>query len=224
MSARSSSSAAQRSHLRVVEGGGDSQRPSFASDDEIIAAVERGDNRLAGQLYDRLIPIVDTTIYRLLGRRETDHDDLVQCTFEQVVLTITRKKFARACSLTTWAATVAAHVALNALRSRTRERRVVDRHAGYDADAVQPQASQNPEREVGAKRDLERLRQNLAAMDPDKAETVVLHDVLGHELAEVATTMGVTVAAAQSRLARGRRELIARMEHHDSAGSGGREP
>ena len=40
---------------------------------------------------------------------------------------------------------------------------------------------------------------------------LVLHDVLGHNLAEVAEMSGITVAAAQSRLVRGRREFLKRM-------------
>ena len=49
-------------------------------------------------------------------------------------------------------------------------------------------------------------------MKPEHAETVFLHDVLGHQLAEVALIMRVSVAAATSRLVRGRRELYRRVD------------
>jgi DNA-directed RNA polymerase specialized sigma24 family protein len=48
-------------------------------------------------------------------------------------------------------------------------------------------------------------------MKPERAETVFLHDVLGHDLAEIALLTRVSVAAAQSRLVRGRRELRHRL-------------
>ena len=47
-------------------------------------------------------------------------------------------------------------------------------------------------------------------MSPDQAQTILLHDVLGHPLAEVAKIMGVTAAAAQRRLSRGHQELMRR--------------
>ncbi len=47
-------------------------------------------------------------------------------------------------------------------------------------------------------------------MNADQAQTLLLHDVLGHGLVEVASMMGVTVAAAQRRLSRGHQELLRR--------------
>lgn len=181
------------------------------TDEELIEAFERGDRDVAEQLYDRLIGVVEGTLYRVLGARGVDHDDLVQAAFEQIVMTLARRRFARACSLSAWASTVTAHVALNALRSRRRERGVLDRICDPEVETGRAHAKDNVEQQAGAREQLERLRQHLAAMDPAKAATVLLHDVLGHDLAEIAVLTGASVAAAQSRLVRGRRELRRRM-------------
>ena len=107
----------QRPKLRAVQGGG-APNAGPISDEQLIDAVQRGDSRVADELYRRLSAVVDRTLYKVFGRREPDHDDIVQMAFEQIVETLTRQQFARACSLETWAARVAGHVGLNALRSR----------------------------------------------------------------------------------------------------------
>ena len=80
--------------------------------------MRRGDSRVADELYRRLSGVVDRTLYKIFGRRESDHDDIVQMAFEQVVETLSRQQFAGACSLETWASRVASHVGLNALLVR----------------------------------------------------------------------------------------------------------
>jgi RNA polymerase sigma-70 factor, ECF subfamily len=182
------------------------------SDEALIEAVARGDSRVAGELYDRLVRVVDRTLYRIFGRREPDHDDLVQATFEQIIITLTKRRFAGACSLSSWASTVASHVGLNALRSRRRERRVLS--WGDDADRTLHVASQEAdlEHQAGVRKEIDRVRSHLASMDIAKATTVLLHDVFGHDLAEIAVLTGVSVSAAQSRLVRGRKELLSRLD------------
>ncbi len=204
-----STASVRRSSLRVVARGGAPAEPS-PSDEHLIEAVQRGDDRVSAEIYDRLLPVVDRTLYRVFGRREPDHDDLIQAAFEQIIITLSRQSYARACSLRTWASTVASHIGLNALRGRRRERRVVDRSVELHGD-VAP-ASIDLEREVSARAQLAAVREQLASMSQKRAHTLFLHDVLGHDLAEIAVMTGVSVAAAQSRLVRGRHELMRRLE------------
>ena len=62
-------------------------------------------------------------------------------------------------------------------------------------------------REAGVRQELYQLRYVLSRMSPKLAQTVVLHDALGHSVAEIATLTSTSVSAAQSRLVRGRRKL-----------------
>ena len=216
---RSTASVRRSSSLRVVARGG---TPADAppTDEQLIEAVQRGDDRVSAEIYDRLLPVVDRTLYRVFGRREPDHDDLIQSAFEQIIITLSRQSYARACSLRTWASTVASHIGLNALRGRRRERRVVDRSVELHGD-VAP-AYIDLEREVGARSQLAAVREQLANMSQKRAHTLFLHDVLGHDLAEIAVMTGISVAAAQSRLVRGRHELMRRLEK--SPKRAGRQP
>jgi RNA polymerase sigma-70 factor (ECF subfamily) len=200
--------------LRAVPAVGQPALPPARSDAELVAAVITGDAAVAGELHDHLVAVVNQTLYRVLGRRESDHDDLIQATFEQVVRSLVRRNFAGGCSLRTWAARIATHVALNALRSRTRERRRVD-HGESDRVESAPDSRVHP----ASRPELGLVRQVLAAMSRDKAEVLVLHDAHGYTLAEIAEMLEVSVAAAQSRLVRGRDEFRSRYERR--AGSAG---
>jgi RNA polymerase sigma-70 factor (ECF subfamily) len=179
-------------------------------DHELISALLAGDPGAGPELYDRLVRVVEWTILRVTGRRLADHEDLVQSAFEQIVISLYRQRFARACALTSWASSISCHVALNALRSQQRSRRwLLPEQALPELERAA--SGSDVEGEVGARRELERVRSHLARMKPERASAVILHDVNGLELKELAAVMGVSVAAAQSRLSRGRRELGERL-------------
>jgi RNA polymerase sigma-70 factor (ECF subfamily) len=202
---------------------------ALLDDEALIEAVIGGDTRRARQLHDRLISAIDPTLYRVLGRREPDHDDLVQVTLEQIVITLRQGRFARGCSLSTWASAIAARVAFNALRSRRSARRVFDvvelAEVVDDRDALDDRVVGDAEREMGIRSRIRLAQIHLMEMNPEKAMVLVLHDVLGHDLAEIAAMLGLSVAAAQSRLVRARREFLKRTQAADEvteegAGSG----
>ena len=90
--------------------------------------------------------------------RAADHDDLVQASFEQIVKTLTTRRFARACSLRTWASSIAANVGLNALRSKVRERRVIDRNETAAEASERSFARDDPERDLTLRREIARVR------------------------------------------------------------------
>ena len=207
---RRTSGALDRNRLRVVDGGAAAPAPQ-QSDSDLIDAFERGEGHACEQLYDRLIGVVEGTLWKVLGRRDEAHDDLVQAAFEQIVLTLQKRRFARACSLASWASSVTTHIAFNVLRSRTRERRVVDRGRDGSHEANSKSAWTDIEREASARQMLHRVRSHLAEMNKNYATTLFLHDVMGHELSEIAVLTDVSVAAAQSRLVRARKELRRRL-------------
>ena len=179
------------------------------TDEQLVEAVQRGDSTIPDQLYHRLVDAVDVTLYRIFGRREPDHEDLIQLAFEQIVLTLSRRSYAGACSLRTWATAVTSRVAFNVLRARRRERAVVV--PALDEPPESGVIGSDGECQSLARAELERLRVQLARMKPERAQTVFLHDALGHELAEITTMEGISVATAQSRLVRGRKELYKRL-------------
>lgn len=189
--------------------GGDASGANAESSDELlVAGLLAGESWAATALYDRLEPVVDRALRRVL--QSNDHDDLIQIVFERIVRTLVERKFAGACSLSTWATAIAAHVGIDALRARVRERAMVWDDRARGAEIAARTSSGNLERQLEARAEIAELQGILSTIDPAQAETVLLHDVYGHELSEIAILMSVSVSAAQSRLVRGRKELLRR--------------
>lgn len=182
-------------------------RAPVLDDAEILEGVRRGDVTAASALHDRARPQVDRTIQRLLGRRDRDHEDLAQLSLIGLVRSL--RGFRGECSLDTWTSRVTAHTVFKELRRRRTERKVFD--VTVDASMLDVSLV-DPDRDASMRSALHRVRHHLAAIDSVKAWTVLLHDVSGYDLREIAEITEVSVAAAQTRLVRGRRELHARIE------------
>ncbi len=201
--------------LRLVEraapGSAPAPKPAPDSmppldDARLLAAIQSGDEDAAAELYDRLRPRVDMTIRALVGPGHSEHDDLAQQSFVEIVMSFGRWR--GECTLETWAATIAARTVFKYLRRRTTERK-------YFGEAKEPAFEQpspaSLKRQVVARDMAGRIRRVLEEMEPAKAEAFLLHDVCGFDAREVAGIASISEAAAHARIARGRRELQERL-------------
>jgi RNA polymerase sigma-70 factor (ECF subfamily) len=197
--------------LVALPGGGSSQAEvQDFSDQQIIEGLVAGQAWAAEAFYDRVSGVVERTLRRIIQSPEADREDLQQVTLERVVQSLVDRRFSGACSLTTWASAIAGHVGIDALRSRVRERNLFRNDADAEGQAQVKIEGATLEGRLEARSDIEQIQRLLGSMKPEHAKTLVLHDALGHELSEIAVIMGVSVAAAQSRLVRGRKELLRR--------------
>src|SRR5271170_2457495 len=172
-------------------------------DIELLAALRAGDAGAATALHDRARPQVERTIRRLLGHRDVDHEDVAQQAMIELVSTIDR--YRGECSLDSWTSTITAHAVYKHIRRRRTERRIF---GALDAQMLADTCSSSrTSRDAVLRSAMERVRAHLTALDESKAWTFVLHDVCGYDLREIAQITGVSVAAAQTRLVRGRREV-----------------
>lgn len=197
-------SASVRAHLRLVPSAvrppAEAHGPTL-DDSELLAALKGGDPTAATALYDRTQAIVGRTVSRLLGRRDCDVEDVEQLAFIELVNTI--GNFRGDCPLDAWVSVVSARVVYKHIRRRRLERQLFG--------AMPPQSlahvSEVTRRELVFRDALRRVQEHLVHVDPNRSWTFLLHDVYGYDLKEVAGITSVSVAAAQSRLVRGRREV-----------------
>ena len=197
--------------LTVVAGSAPpaDDRRATQSDEAILAAVRRGDAAVAGDFYWRIKPVVERTVRRLFGKFDCDGEDVVQIALVQIIESL--PSYRGECPLDAWVSAVSANVVYKHIRRRRLERRIFE-----DAlDGPEPAA---PSSSGGVHRMLvrdatRRISEHLIAMRPDRSWAFLLHDVCGYSLDEIAHICGVSVAAAQSRLVRGRRDL------HDRIGA-----
>ena len=195
--------------LRLVHrnpGDGVEVAPAPRMDDtRLLAALRAGDVSAATAFYERSRPIVDRTVRRLLGRPDQDQQDISQQVMVEIVRSIDR--YRGECPFDAWISTVAAHVVYKRLRQRKMERRVL----AVETLPVDVEAADQPARSTLLRSIVERVSQHLRQIESRRAWAFVLHEVHGYDLREMAQIMGTSLAAAQSRLVRGRKELHQRI-------------
>lgn len=213
---------ATSAHLVVLDGGrAKPARTDSPSDEQVLSGLDAGQAWAARCLVDRLEPIVERTLMRVLQNRSADFEDLVQVTFERIIRTLRDRRFDARCSLSTWASVIATHVGIDALRSRIRERRLFKGRETDGSPHHELPSRVDATARLEARAEVIRVQRVLAGMNPAQAEAVLLHDLLGHDLAEIAAITGVSVAAAQSRLVRGRKAFLNRARRAEAKGRPG---
>ncbi|MEO6602413.1 MAG: RNA polymerase sigma factor [Polyangiaceae bacterium] len=205
---------AARTPLMLVpasRGAGEERpEPSALDDSALLAGLKARDASLSGAFYDRVRPIVDRTLTRLVGRRDSEYEDVAQRALFELVDTI--EGFRGECPLDAWISIVTARIAFRMIRRRRLERRIfADVEPDEDFHSTRSHANV-----VAARQAIARVRVELEAMDANRAWTFLLHDVYGYDLKEVSQITGASLSATQSRLVRGRRELHERIRRDEA--------
>src|ERR1022692_1474527 len=129
----------RRPSLSVVAGVRPEPAPGRASrsDDEILAALRRGDDGIAGDFYWRVKPVVDRTVRRLLGRLDSDGEDIVQVALVQLIESL--PSYRGECPLDAWVSAVSANVVYKHIRRRRLERNIFASTLGDEEDLADNQ-------------------------------------------------------------------------------------
>jgi RNA polymerase sigma-70 factor (ECF subfamily) len=172
-----------------------------------------------GSLHWRLLPVVEAALRRVIPTRDHEYEDLLQSACEAVLAALRKNSFRGESSLSTWVTNIAKNVAIDVLRARSRERHVFAHGADTEGVAARTRSPEaNPERLAEVREQLSRYHEVLRRLPPSKAQIVYLYDVVGFGLEEIARSLSLSVAATQSRLVRGRKEVDDRIASMDGRG------
>src|SRR3954469_25109609 len=136
--------------------------PTPPTTEAVLAGVVAGERWAHAALYDLLYPVVARTLQKILRDTSGDYEDLVQVSFERIVRTLTGQRREKIANLSGWAGAIAAHVALDALRGRTRERRLFERPSSTAGTSrIESVPAPSLERQLEARQQLEWLQNTL---------------------------------------------------------------
>jgi RNA polymerase sigma-70 factor (ECF subfamily) len=144
-------------------------------------------------------PSVHRQLQRLFGPR-ADIDDVFQAVMVEVLRSL--PAFEGRAPIGAWIRRITLHVAYQEMRVRCREREFASE---VELDGLR--SADDPEAELVRRRELEALYAALETLSPKKRIAVVLHDIEGHTLQEIADALGRPLQTVASQVRAGRAEL-----------------
>lgn len=197
-------------------GAGRMQNPLYreASDDDLVEMCRQGDSAAFDELMKRYqTPALKVAVS--IVRDKEDAEDEVQNAFWKAYEHI--HQFHQEAKFSTWLTRIVVNQCLMRLRGRRRARFAFldDVSVTETTPAVELRDErQSPEQILGQAEVAEVLEHEIRHTPPLLRSVFLLRDVQQLPMPEVAHALGISVAAAKSRLLRARAELRSRMRRH----------
>jgi RNA polymerase sigma-70 factor (ECF subfamily) len=183
-------------------------------DHELVRLCQSGDTEAFAELMRRHQLSAFKVAMSILRDRQ-DAEDEVQSSFWKAYEHI--NQFQQDAKFSTWLTRIVVNQCLMRLRKARRAKffymddaMVGDEVVSFDL----PDRSPTPEAQLGQSEVAEVLKHEIRRIPPMLRTVFMLRDVEQLPMSDVAEALGISVAAAKSRLLRARSELRARMEKH----------
>jgi RNA polymerase sigma-70 factor, ECF subfamily len=169
---------------------------------EIVERCKQGDETA----WAKLVEATQREVYTLCLRVLRDPDDAAEATQDTYLKVWRGLKGFRGDSLfTTWLYRVAINAAISKQRSRKRKRE--HEAASEDEALMQIPGAESTETAAGARIDVKVLEAAMERLPEHYRSAVVLRDVYGCSIEEIADNLKISQAAAKVRVHRGRKQL-----------------
>ena len=180
---------------------------------ELVRRCRHGERAAFDQLYREHRRMVAANLFRVLGDR-TDLDDLVQEVF--VIAFRGLDRFRGEAKLSTWLYRICVNVALGRLRSRSRKPPALPAPDPLGDRPTDP--NESPERLLLRREDVREVYRALDQLAPKKRVVLVLHEIEGLDIKEIAAIVQAPLVTVRTRLHYARKDFYKIL----SAGGGDR--
>jgi RNA polymerase sigma-70 factor (ECF subfamily) len=191
-------------------------QPQFSSlpDEELVTLAQAGSNDAFATLIERHHRACEKLACSILRDRQ-DAEDEVQNACWKAYENI--GKFQQDSKFSTWLTRIVVNQCLMRLRQMRRSRLVyLEDTVSEDARPVDlAEPSESPEQALAKTEVAGVLLHEIRRIPPLLRSVFVLRDVQERPMQEVADQLGISVAAAKSRLLRARQELRTRLQRHE---------
>jgi RNA polymerase sigma-70 factor (ECF subfamily) len=179
-----------------------------SSDEQLLVAARTGDGHAFVELSSRYADSIHRTVFRILRNREDTEDALQEALFKAYTHL---GQFRGTCKFSTWLTRIAINSALMQLRQRRSHSEVSFEQRGDDDQSAEtldfPDPSPNAEQMYAKRQAIDRLSHAVQRLPSLYRNIVSQYHVQERSMNEAADGLGITIAAAKSRLLRARLAL-----------------
>jgi RNA polymerase sigma-70 factor (ECF subfamily) len=184
-------------------GQGDRHGPRLPNEAEAELArqMQSGNEQAFAIFYDRFAPGLFSMIYAILHDQK-ESEDVLQEAFLQMWKRAGTYDATRS-SLFTWAVMISRHKAIDRLRSRQRQSRLIE-EAASDLDQVAASApAERADNALASSDERERVRVAMAQLDEAPREAIALAFFAGLTQTQIAEKLGEPLGTVKARIRRG---------------------
>ena len=183
-------------------------------DEGLVILAQQGDNSAFTQLIERHYNACLKLATSILRDREDAEDEVQNAcwkAYEHI------GQFQRDAKFSTWMTRIVVNQCLMRLRQHRRQKMVyVEDAVGEDSRVMEfPSEGVSPESELGQMQVANVLQKEISRIPPLLRHVFMLRDVQELPMQDVADELGISLAAAKSRLLRARVELRNRLRKHE---------
>jgi RNA polymerase sigma-70 factor (ECF subfamily) len=195
----------------MIRTDGDFLIGNKASDEELIARFQQGDNYAFDQLVKRYKDPLLNFVFRFLGERE-EAEDIVQETFLRLFKN--KHYYQEVARFSTWIYTIAGNLAKTELRRRKRRRLFsINQPAVGEKEIELADDSDTPEEVTNTQITDAIIQKSIDRLTVKFKQVIILRDVQGFSYEEIAEIAKIPLGTVKSRVNRARIKLQEDLQH-----------